>query len=185
MAILDVTPAVAAARAKWQYRGQARPPFAEATDPGEISVWDLPRPPRLEQVASELKVLHGDIVVAQTSAGMRVVETAGAPTYYFPPETVDEGLLIELAGLTLCEWKGGATSFAIRDGVDHRAVAWSYRETFAEFIEIRDWYAFYPHALGCYVGSEQAGAQPGEYYGGWVTADLKGPIKGGAGTDGW
>lgn len=185
MAILEVTPAVAQARARWQYRGQVRPPFAEPAGPGEASVWDFPRPPRLEPVASELKVMHGEIVVAETAAGVRVVETASAPTYYFPPEAVDEGLLIELAERTQCEWKGIATQFAIREGADHAAAAWCYRETFAEFVELIGWYAFYPSSLACYVGGEQARAQLGGYYGGWVTKDLKGPIKGAAGTQGW
>jgi uncharacterized protein (DUF427 family) len=136
----------------------------------------------LEPVAAPLEVRHGDAVVAATRHGVRVLETAGAPTYYFPPDDVDEARLRRTAGASLCEWKGLAASFAL-DDVD--PAAWRYEQTFPEFAAIRNWYAFYPARLACFVGSEQVRPQPGGYYGGWVTAALKGPIKGGPGTGHW
>lgn len=185
MAVLALTPAVMLARAKWQYRGQARPPFAERTGPGEESVWDFPRPPRVEPMPAALKVTHGQVVVAQSTAGVRVVETAGAPVYYFPPDDVDTRLLIELDDQSLCEWKGIATSVALQDVPARGLAGWCYHQTFPEFRSICDWYAFHPGALTCTVGGETAAPQPGGYYGGWVTGGLKGPIKSGAGTVGW
>ncbi len=56
---------------------------------------------------------------------------------------------------------------------------------YPEFNELCGWYAFYPQHLRCFVDKERVGAQPGGYYGGWVTSDLVGPIKGGPGTKGW
>ena len=78
------------AREKWQYRGQSRPDFAEATGPEEESVWDYPRPPRIEAVGQLVTVMHNGSAVAISSNAMRVLETAGAPTIYLPPEDVDE-----------------------------------------------------------------------------------------------
>ena len=182
---LQLTPAIAAARSKWQFRGQSRPPFADPTGPGDLSVWDFPRPPRLESVRSELRVAHQENLLAQTTNGMRVLETAGAPTYYFPPQDVRADLLLEIQQPSMCEWKGIATSFALLDQPNGPAVAWCYRETFAEFETIRGWYAFYPSRLACHVGDEQVQPQPGGYYGGWVTRNLKGPIKGDPGTGHW
>jgi uncharacterized protein (DUF427 family) len=182
---LALTPAIAAARSQWRYRGDTRPPFAEEAVAGELSVWDFPRPPRLEPVADELSVFYQETELARTVRGMRVLETAGAPTYYFPPEDVQEALLRELNQPSLCEWKGVATSFALQEGPNGRAVAWCYRQTFPEFLAIRGWYAFYPIRLACFVGCERVAPQPGGYYGGWVTGDLRGPIKGDPGTGSW
>jgi uncharacterized protein (DUF427 family) len=183
--MLTPTPDILRSRRKWLYRGQKRPPFAEPCGPGEISVWDFPRPPRLESVADVLKVEDGSSNIARTTHGMRVLETAGAPTYYFPPEDVREERLVELDGLSVCEWKGVATSFALVEDRARQAVAWCYRDTFPEFAGIRDWYAFYPGRLSCCVGDERVTAQPGGYYGGWVTGDLTGPIKGAPGSGHW
>jgi uncharacterized protein (DUF427 family) len=174
--------AVLSARAKWVYRGDRRPPFAEETRPGEESVWDFPRPPVIEAVSRPMEVLWGHTVVAATRRGRRVLETAGAPTYYFPPEDVRRHLLAPLPGMSLCEWKGRAASFSVGDVAP---AGWCYDDTFPEFAEIEGWFAFYPGELVCRIGSEAVTAQPRGYYGGWVTRRLKGPIKGAAGTEHW
>lgn len=179
---LAVTAAVAAARDHWRYRGQQRPPFAQTPAPGQVSVWDFPRPPRLEPVAERLRVLGGEILLAETSNGYRVLETAGAPTYYFPPEDVAVAELTATGSRTLCEWKGLAQGFSWRHV---QPAAWCYVRTFVEFSAIRGWYAFYPAELCCFVGDQPAGPQPGGYYGGWVTPELCGPIKGSPGSGHW
>jgi uncharacterized protein (DUF427 family) len=183
--MLTATPAILEARRGWTYRGQERPPFAEPAGEGEISVWDFPRPPVLEPVPEVVRVVRGNSDIAHTSAARRVLETAGAPTYYIPPVDVREGELTELEASSICEWKGVATSFALAGDPSRAPVAWCYRETFPEFAEIQGWYAFYPDRLACFVGEEQVSAQPGGYYGGWVTANLTGPIKGSAGSGHW
>lgn len=145
-------------------------------------MWDFPRPPRLESVAQPLRVVSAGRVVAATAAGVRVVETAGAPTYYFPPTDVDEASLVGEGETSVCEWKGIATAYTV---AGHRGAAWAYHRTFDEFAAIRGWLSFYPTVLACYVGDERVGPQPGGYYGGWVTQRLRGPIKGGPGSSDW
>jgi uncharacterized protein (DUF427 family) len=179
---LPLTPAVAAARAQWQYRGQRRPPFALAPGPGQLSVWDFPRPPRIEAVRTPMRVTAGETLLAETTRGCRVVETAGAPTYYFPPGDVAVAELTASGRTTLCEWKGLAQGYAWQHV---STAAWCYAQTFAEFVAIRGWFAFYPAELACFVGVERVTPQPGGYYGGWVTPDLCGPIKGGPGSGHW
>ena len=184
--VLELTPAVRRARAKWHYRGDERPAFAESCLAGDESVWDYPRPPRQEGVTAPLRVAYGERALATTRRGVRIMETAGAPTYYFPPEDVDTSLLVDLADQSLCEWKGLATSFCVseqRDGSP--AAGWRYDLTFPEFESIRGWLAFYPGVLACFVDDERVQPQPGGYYGGWVTANLKGPIKGARGSESW
>ena len=182
MADLALTDEVRAARDKWRYRGQSRPPFAEPVGPGEESVWDFPRPPRIEPVAARVRVLADDVTVTDSSRALRVVETAGAPTYYLPPEDVDESLLENQGERSVCEWKGIATSFAVC-GLD--GAAWSYRRVFEGFEEIRGAYAFYPTVLACFLDAEQVTPQPGGFYGGWVTDGIAGPVKGEPGTESW
>ena len=187
-----MTDEVARARAKWAYRGARRPAFAEPAESGRESVWDFPRPPRVEAVAVAMRVEYAGTVIAATQRGLRVLETAGAPTYYFPPSDVELGRLEAVGPISLCEWKGAATNYALADHpladcslADLGAVAWSYYEPFAEYVMIAGWFAFHPSALACFLNDERVSPQPGGYYGGWVSADLAGPIKGGPGTEHW
>lgn len=172
---------IEAARSHWRYRGQERPSFAEPTGSGEESVWDFPRPPLIENVPAPLRVEREGVIVAKTTRGKRVLETAGAPTYYFPPEDILEPLIAG-AGNSVCEWKGLAEPLGL-EGLP--SVAWHYIQMFPAFVELYRWVAFYPTMLECYVGDERVTPQPGGYYGGWVTRNLRGPIKGEGNSGGW
>ncbi|MEM1228902.1 MAG: DUF427 domain-containing protein [Pseudomonadota bacterium] len=193
---LDASRAVLEHRAAWPLRGQERPPFAEEPRPGQRSVWDFPRPPSQAVLAREALVrLHeadGAAVIARSDAAVEVMETASAPTVYFAPESVDESALVATDGRSHCEWKGLAVSYALAPALAAQAnipaaqaVAWRYLAVYPEFESIYGWYAFYPQYLACYLAQERVRAQPGGYYGGWVTDDLAGPIKGAAGSGGW
>jgi len=180
--LLEASAAVLAARERWRYRGQERPAFAAPAGPDQESVWDFPRPPRIEPVVEPVRVYAGDQLVAQTLRARRVLETAGAPTYYVPPDDVNLQLLEREGESSLCEWKGVACVFTV---AGRQGAGWCYERTFSEFVLIRAWLAFYPTLLDCYVGDEQVTAQPGGYYGGWVRDNLTGPIKGEAGSSAW
>lgn len=46
-----------------------------------------------------------------------------------------------------------------------------------------DHVAFYPGRVGAaWLGDEPVTAQSGDFYGGWITADPRGPFKGGEGS---
>ncbi len=120
--------------------------------------------------------------VAYTNEGRRVLETAGAPTYYFPPNDVNQALVRVTGASFHCGWKGRSQVVDI-GGV--RDAGWMLSAVYPEFAELYGWFAFYPQRLACYIEQERAGAQPGGYYGGWVTRDLAGPIKGGPSSRGW
>lgn len=177
-------------RGHWRYRGQERPPFARAPGPGEESVWDYPRPPRIEPDAREVEVrvaLGGtDLEVARTNASVRVLETASPPTFYVPPEAVDASLLVRASGRSACEWKGVASYFdLVASGQRIERIAWSYESPFPEFEPIRGWLAFYPHLAQCTVGGVRVEPQRSAFYGGWVTPEIVGPMKGEPGSEGW
>ncbi len=170
----------------WRYHGQERPPFAQMPGPGEESVWDYPRPPRLAPDTRLVEVRVGDVTVASTERAIRLQETASPPTFYLPPEDVHADFLIERAGTSYCEWKGAAQywSVSVDDQVFEDA-AWSYPRPLADFAALRDFVSFYPGRLECYVAGERVRPQPGGFYGGWVTSEIVGPIKGEPGTGSW
>ena len=104
-----------------------RRPVPEQPGPGQESVWDYPRPPRLETSAEQVEVELGGRVIATTSHSWRVLETSHPPTYYLPREAFEPGVLREAAGATWCEWKGAASYFDLVAG-DRMAprAAWTY-----------------------------------------------------------
>lgn len=123
-----------------------------------------------------------EVCVASTTSAVRVCETASAPTWYIPPEDVNESLVVYDGGQSLCEWKG------LAQGLSVGAVAeagWRYTRVFEEFAELHLWCAFYPAKLRCFIDGERVSPQPGGYYGGWVTRNMTGPIKGEPGSSGW
>ncbi len=53
-------------------------------------------------------------------------------------------------------------------------------------MSIQNYIAFYPSKMErCLVDGEEVQAQPGDFYGGWITHDIVGPFKGATGTQGW
>ncbi len=150
------------------------------------NVQDYPRPPALEPVPQRLRLILGGATVAETSRALRVIETHHAPTYYIPPEHV-AATLIPARGSSFCEWKGVAAYFDVEAGgrTAPRA-AWCYPAPTGAFRALAGYLAFYASAMdACFVGAEKVIPQPGDFYGGWVTANLQGRIKGAPGTEGW
>ena len=87
MSTLD---AIAAEREKWRSFPRVRPSGVVVPGPGQESVWDYPRPPRVESVSGRVKVEFRGRVLAETSRALRVCETASPPTYYIPPADVEK-----------------------------------------------------------------------------------------------
>ncbi|MCK9684462.1 DUF427 domain-containing protein [Scleromatobacter humisilvae] len=174
------------ARSHWHWRGQARPAFAVAPKAGQESVWDYPRPPRLEIDPREVVVRWGDLEVARSTRAIRALETAHPPSFYIPLADVAPGLLELAEGTSLCEWKGPARYWSLVDGSRRLAkVAWSYPQPLPGSEMLRDAVAFYCHELECRVGGARVAPQPGGFYGGWITPELVGPFKGEPGSEGW
>jgi uncharacterized protein (DUF427 family) len=164
-----------------------RRPQPDPVGPGQESVWDYPRPPRVEPSAALVEVVLGGSVVASTRSAVRVLETSHPPTWYLPVSSFAEGALRPAAGSSWCEWKGAAHYFDVVAGVVVAArAAWGYPDPTPGFRALRDHVAVYPGAMDrCTVDGEVVVPQPGGFYGGWVTADVAGPFKGGPGSAGW
>jgi len=159
----------------------------ETPGPGQESVWDYPRPPRLERTDRHVQVVLGGEVVADTRRAWRVLETSHPPVYYIPPEDVRRDLVRDAGDGSFCEWKGGARYFDVAaGGIVRPRAAWSYPDPTPGFAAIRDHLAFYAQPMDrCTVDGEVVRPQPGGFYGGWVTSDVVGPFKGEPGTAFW
>ncbi len=155
--------------------------------PGQESVWDYPRPPRVEPVPERLRVVLDGEVLADTERGQRVLETAGAPVYYVPAADVRFDRLVPTDHASVCEWKGRATYLSYRHGGRTiPQVAWRYERPNAGYEAIAGHVAFYAALVDeAWVGDERATPQPGGFYGGRVTSRVVGPFKGGPGSIGW
>ena len=169
----------------WVYRGQIRPPFAERPQGGQESVWDYPRPPRLESFTATVEVFANGTLIAHSVDTLRVLETASPPTVYIPQQDIVMSLLSEAEGNSFCEWKGSASYWKLDNDAADIAVAWSYREPFPAFTSLRDYLCFYPGRIACYIDGERVKPQPGKFYGGWITAAISGPFKGNPSTGYW
>lgn len=150
------------------------------------NVQDYPRPPSLEDVPQHLRVMLADQVAADTTKGQRVLETHHAPTYYFPRDSV-HAVLVPVGGGSFCEWKGQARYYdVVVDGKVARRAAWTYERPSPAFARIAGHLAFYAGLMdSCFVGDERVIPQPGDFYGGWVTSNLRGTPKGSRGTTHW
>ncbi len=155
--------------------------------PGQESVWDYPRPPRLEDSERRIKVVFGGVTLAYTRRAKRVLETSHPPVYYIPPDDIRMEHLRLAEGTSFCEWKGGAHYYDLETQERReRRAAWCYPEPVSSYAELKDYVAFYPALMdACWVDGEKVRAQKGAFYGGWVTSEVVGPFKGGLGTRGW
>ncbi len=73
---------------------------------GQESVWDYPRPPRLESTSKHLAVVFGGIRIADTTHAYRVLETSHPPVYYLPPGDIQMKYLRSTARP---KWSQGAS----------------------------------------------------------------------------
>lgn len=154
--------------------------------PGQESVWDYPRPPRLESISKRIQVKLGELTIADSTRAYRVLETSHPPVYYLPQDDIRMELMEPTARNSVCEWKGGASYWSLRAGGKFLVnVAWGYLEPTLAFRQIAGHLAFYLDPLEGFVDGEQAEPQPGRFYGGWITRDLVGPFKGGPGSMEW
>ncbi|KAL8870434.1 MAG: hypothetical protein Q9174_003524 [Haloplaca sp. 1 TL-2023] len=156
--------------------------------PPKLNVHNFPRPPLLEKTARHLQIKWHNQLIADTKDAYWVLETTHPPTYYLPSSSI----LLPLTRTpktSFCEWKGAATYWNITSPANASEVVkgriWSYEQPTKDFESIRGYLSFYAGPWDCYVDGERVEPQPGDFYGGWVTSDIEGPIKGGPGTWGW
>ena len=155
--------------------------------PGQESVWDYPRPPRLEPTTKPIQIVFNGEIVADTHGAYRVLETSHPPVYYIPLADIRAEFLKSARGSSYCEWKGGAKYYTVEvNGKRAENAGWYYGSPTPAFQPIKNYVAFYAGKMDqCTVDGETVTPQPGGFYGGWITSDVVGPFKGEPGTMGW
>lgn len=155
--------------------------------PGQESVWDYPRPPRLEPSSKHIQIVFNGVTIADTTRAYRILETSHPPAYYLLPEDCQMQYFHQIVRRTFCEFKGAASYYDITvNGRTARSAAWYYATPTAPYRDVANYLAFYPALMDvCYVDGEQVQSQEGDFYGGWITSDIVGPFKGAPGTWGW
>ena len=162
-------------------------PKPDTPGPGQESVWDYPRPPRLEEFRGSITIELGGEEIARTDHGWRVLETSHPPTYYLPAGAFRAGALRPARGSSWCEWKGQAAYFdLVSANVTAEQAGWTYPEPTSGFEPIAGAVAVMAAAVDrCTVNGEIVTPQPGGFYGGWITSGVVGPFKGVPGSMGW
>ena len=157
-------------------------------DTAQESVWDYPRPPAINPTDKHVRVIFNGVTIADTHGAIRILETSHPPVYYIPPEDVQIAAYCkETLQQTFCEFKGKASYYTVTvNGKTSANAAWFYPEPSHGYEAIKGYVAFYPSRVdACFVNDEKVQPQPGDFYGGWITQEIVGPFKGGAGTWGW
>jgi uncharacterized protein (DUF427 family) len=151
------------------------------------SVWDYPRPPRLEPSTKRIRVVFNGITIADTTRALRILETSHPPTYYIPLEDIQHTYLSMTPHHTFCEFKGQASYYSLSvNGKISADAGWFYSSPTREYGALKNHVAFYASRVDtCYVDEERVQAQSGDFYGGWITNAIVGPFKGSPGTTGW
>jgi len=172
---------------KWRNFKRKMPENIITPGPGQESIWDYPRPPKVELFTKKIRVEFADKVIAETNKSYKVMETSSPPCYYIAQDDINMDCLFKSAYKTLCEWKGSARYWSIRIGDKiSKNAGWSYPKPWEGFEDIKDYIAFFAGRVdGCYIGDEKVVPQSGDFYGGWITSNIVGPFKGDPGTEHW
>lgn len=117
--------------------------------------------------------------------------TPSKTAYYLPTNSLTQpATLTPTSHRSFCEYKGVATYHTLTHPTSKTSIAnriWSYENPTDEYKAIRGYLSFYAGGVPweCFVDGEKVQAQEGDFYGGWVTAELVGDVKGRRGTEGW
>ena len=139
-----------------------RRPHPEAPGPGQESVWDYPRPPRLERTQRRHRGgARRRRWSRRTSAALRVLETSHPPTYYLPRSAFADGALRPAGGgvVLRVEGPGGATSTCVGGDVSRPPrAAWHYPTPTPAFARARRPRRALPGGGGPVHGRRRGGA---------------------------
>jgi len=177
-----------AERRYWRAVRRERPRDVLPAGPGQESVWDYPRPPRIEPFPRQIRVDFAGVTVASSRASLRVLETSSPPVFYIPPHDIQDGVVLDPAArTTFCEWKGSAHYLDLVVAARRAPeAAWRYLEPEPQYRALAGYVAFHAGRVdACYVEDERVTPQPGNYYGGWITRNIVGPFKGAPGSERW
>ncbi len=150
-------------------------------------VWNYPRPAVCEPFKGSIEVIYNNELLVKTKDAIRILETSHPPTYYIPNEDILISRLKKNTHTSFCEWKGVANYYDyIYNDECINNIGWYYSKPYYKFLSIKNFVSFYASKVDkCFVNKKEVLKQEGDFYGGWITDNLIGPFKGGAGTEEW
>ncbi|MDB5657294.1 MAG: hypothetical protein JWQ94_4907 [Tardiphaga sp.] len=92
-----------------------------------------------------VRVLAGDVVIADTTHALSLKEASYPAVWYIPRADAKLDLVTKTARSTHCPYKGDASYYSIEAGgqVLENAI-WTYETPFPAMAEIKNYLAFYP-----------------------------------------
>ena len=161
------------------FSGRPRP---DPPGPGQESVWDYPRPPRLEPVTRASRSCSAARRSPTRRAAYRVLETSHPPNYYFPPDDVLDGALERAPrarrsanGRVARTTSRCAAAVASRDRSERGATTSRARRSRRSPATSRSTPVAWTRASST---TNCVAPQPGGFYGGWITADRRRSVQG-------
>ncbi|MFB6673484.1 DUF427 domain-containing protein [Streptomyces sp. NPDC056390] len=94
----------------------------------------------IEQGTGSVRVVHGGVVLAQSTRPLLLRETGCPVRYYIPPADVRMDLLTPSDTQTYCPFKGTASYWSLPDAPD---LVWSYPDPKPDVAGIKDHLCFY------------------------------------------
>jgi uncharacterized protein (DUF427 family) len=89
-----------------------------------------------------VKVTYKGEVIADTRNAIALSEGDYPVVYYVPRQDVNMDRLTRSSHRTHCPFKGDASYFSLKNGVEN--AVWSYEKPYDEMLAIKDRLAFYP-----------------------------------------
>src|ERR1700685_2369630 len=94
---------------------------------------------------NRIRVLAGDIVIADTTHALSLKEASYPAVQYVPSQDANLTMLARTERVTHCPYKGDANYFSIKaDGKTIENAIWTYETPFPAMAEIAGHLAFYP-----------------------------------------
>ena len=155
--------------------------------PGQESVWDYPRPPRVEAVTERVRIGSAAEIVVDTTDAVRVLETSHPPVYYVRARRRATPTSPPPRARASASSRARARYLSIAAGGRSEAGAvWFYPSPAPGYEALAGRVAVYPARMdSCEVAARAVQPQDGDFYGGWITSRVVGPFKGAPGTLGW
>jgi uncharacterized protein (DUF427 family) len=119
------------------------PELLEDTDVG-VDRPDLSQQIRVERWPRRVRAVIGDVVVADSTRVLLLLEKGHLPVYYFPADDVRTDVMEPTGKHTRCPYKGEASYWTVKAGDREVANAvWSYLDPLPERTDIKAYMAFY------------------------------------------
>jgi uncharacterized protein (DUF427 family) len=123
------------------------PELIEDRDVG-VARPDLSERIRVEPWRRRVRVVLGNVAVADSTRVLLLLEPGHLPVYYFPPEDVRTDLMEPTDKHTRCPYKGEASYWTVKVGERQAAnAAWAYLDPLPERTDIKGYMAFYWNRL--------------------------------------